>query len=190
MHNTDSMNLQKMDLQQVDLQKIDLQKIISQLSVRLAFNQLKIVTVESCTGGGIGKALTDLAGSSEWFAGGLITYTNESKHRLAKVPLDQIQHYGAVSTQVVEYMAIGAMQYFDDCVSVAVSGIAGPGGGSEEKPIGTVCIATCLPDGLDNKKHHTNAKCYHFDGDRTAIREQSIKQALLMVLQTTEKKGN
>lgn len=157
-----------------------MQKLVSQLSVRLIFKQLKVATVESCTGGWIGKTLTDQAGSSDWFAGGLITYTNDSKHKLANVPLELIEKYGAVSLQVVEAMALGAHNYFEDCVSVAVSGVAGPGGGSEQKPVGTVCIATCL-------NQRTNAKCYHFDGDRNQVRRQTVKQALIMLMDALER---
>ena len=152
-----------------------MQKLVSQLSVRLIFKQLKVITVESCTAGGIGKALTEQAGSSQWFAGGLITYTNESKNRLAKVPVEMIDAHGAVSTQVAESMSLGVHEYFDNCISVAVTGIAGPDGGSDAKPVGTVCIATCY-------KNQTNVKKFEFEGNRGAVREQSIKQALLMLL--------
>ncbi len=154
-----------------------MQKLVSQLSVRLIFKQLKVVTVESCTAGAIGKALTEQAGSSQWFAGGLITYTNESKHRLAKVPVELIEKHGAVSIQVAESMSYGVHDYFDNCVSVAVTGVAGPDGGSETKPVGTVCIATCY-------KNHTNVKKFSFDGNRTSVREQTIEQALKMILNT------
>jgi len=152
-----------------------MQKLVSQLSVRLIFKQLKVITVESCTGGGIGKTLTEQAGSSQWFAGGLITYTNESKQRLAKVPIELIEQHGAVSIHVAEAMSIGVHEYFDNCVSVAVTGIAGPDGGSKEKPVGTVCIATCY-------KRKTNVKKFCFNGNRASVREQTIKQALTMIL--------
>ncbi|TQV84408.1 CinA family protein [Aliikangiella coralliicola] len=152
-----------------------MQKLVSQLSVRLIFKQLKVATVESCTGGWIGKILTDQAGSSEWFAGGLITYTNESKSQLADVPTALLDKYGAVSVEVAEAMAAGAQKHFPDCVSVAVSGVAGPGGGSKDKPVGTVCIATSL-NGVNN------ARRYQFDGDRNQVRRETVKQALQMVL--------
>lgn len=153
--------------------------LVSQLSTRLIFNQLKIVTVESCTGGWIGKVLTDEAGSSQWFAGGLITYTNQSKSQLVDVDPQLINKYGAVSLQVADAMALGVLKYFADCISVAVTGIAGPGGGTENKPVGTVCIAV----GLNGK---SNAKKFHFDGDREAIRKATIQQALQLVLDTLE----
>ncbi|WP_196138049.1 CinA family protein [Aliikangiella sp. G2MR2-5] len=156
-----------------------MQKLVSQLSVRLLFKQLRVVTVESCTGGWIGKALTDQAGSSNWFAGGLITYSNESKTRLAGVPAELIDQHGAVSLEVVEAMARGAHQHFDKVITVAVSGIAGPDGGSREKPVGTVCIATCVNDKVI-------AKQYLFEGNRNQVREQTVEKALEMVLSAIE----
>ena len=152
-----------------------MQKLVSQLSVRLIFRQLKIITVESCTGGGIGQVLTEQAGSSEWFAGGLITYTNDSKNLLAKVPKKLIKNFGAVSPQVAESMSEGVHHYFDHCISVAVTGVAGPGGGSAEKPVGTVCIATYL-------NNNSSVKKFLFKGNRNEIRNQTIEQALKMVL--------
>ncbi len=158
-----------------------LKQLVLQLAETLIAKQLKVVTVESCTGGLIGKVLTDRAGSSQWFAGGLITYTNESKHRLAKVPMEYFQDYGAVSTQVVEAMAIGALSSFDNCISVAVSGVAGPDGGSEDKPVGTVCIATGLKE--KGGEYKVNAERYYFEGTRKSIRKQAVKQALRMIFE-------
>lgn len=154
-----------------------MQKIVSQLSVRLIFKQLKVATVESCTGGWIGKALTDLAGSSDWFAGGLITYTNASKSALVEVPESVLEKYGAVSLEVADAMASGAQKHFPGCVTVAVTGIAGPGGGSDNKPVGTVCIATCLNGSV-------NARKFQFDGNRNDVRLATVEQALRMVLET------
>ncbi len=158
----------------------NIQSLVSKLSVRLIFKRLKAITVESCTGGLIGKVLTDPAGSSEWFAGGLITYTNESKTQLAAVPPSHFDDYGAVSVEVVDAMARGAHQHFMQCVSVAVSGVAGPGGGSEDKPVGTVCIATCVNDKVDARK-------YFFSGGRQVVRLKTVEQALLLLLSTVEK---
>jgi len=162
-----------------------MQKLVSQLSVRLIFKQLKVATVESCTGGWIGKALTDQAGSSQWYAGGLVTYSNQSKQRLVNVPADLLDKYGAVSSQVAEAMALGAQQYFDHCVSVAVTGIAGPDGGSSAKPVGTVFIATGMQRA--GAEQNTDVKQYHFKGDREAVRRQTVEQALLMLMETVER---
>lgn len=148
---------------------------MEQLSPVLISKQLKVVTVESCTAGWIGKALTDLAGSSQWFDGGLITYSNESKHHLVDVSYDLLETHGAVSLPVVKAMAQGAQKHFKGCISVAVSGVAGPDGGSKEKPVGTVCIATCL----DNSVH---IKQFRFKGNRDKVRQQTVEQALQMVL--------
>ena len=158
-----------------------MQKLVSQLSVRLIFKQLKVSTVESCTGGWIGKALTDQAGSSQWFAGGLITYTNESKTHLVAVSPDTLAKYGAVSLEVADAMARGAQQHFPGTVSVAVTGVAGPDGGSAEKPVGTVCIATFC-------KGKVNARKYQFTGNRDNIREATVRQALQMVMETIDRK--
>jgi nicotinamide-nucleotide amidase len=157
-----------------------MQKLVSQLSVRLIFKQLKVSTVESCTGGWIGKTLTDQAGSSQWFDGGLITYSNESKTQLAAVPASLIAKYGAVSLEVADAMARGAQLHFPGTISVAVTGVAGPDGGSAEKPVGTVCIATCC-------KGKVNARKFHFDGNRDTIRDATVRQALQMVLEAIER---
>ncbi|MGX5174064.1 CinA family protein [Aliikangiella sp. IMCC44653] len=157
----------------------NIQSLVSTLSVRLIFKQLKVVTVESCTGGWIGKALTDPPGSSDWFNGGFITYSNESKTQLVGVPTTLIQKYGAVSLEVAEAMAQGGLKNFSDSISVAVSGVAGPGGGSQEKPVGTVCICTSL-------KGKSNARRFLFSGDREAIRRQTVEQALTMLLDAIE----
>src|SRR5690606_11775962 len=104
---------------------------------------LRVVTAESCTGGGIASALTDVAGSSGWFECGFVTYSNEAKIRYLNVPPGIIEQHGAVSEETVRAMVIGAVNNSlgDVAVAVAVSGIAGPGGGSPEKPVGTVWFA-------------------------------------------------
>ncbi len=153
-----------------------LQTLVSQLSVCLISKKLKAITVESCTAGWIGKVLTDQSGSSDWFAGGLITYTNQSKIALASVSEKLIQQKGAVSVEVAAAMAQGVHRYFTQCVSVAVSGVAGPGGGSEDKPVGTVCIATCLNNQICTHR-------FHFSGNRELVRAKTVKQALTMLLQ-------
>lgn len=156
-----------------------MQNIVIRLAKLLAARSARVVTVESCTGGWIGKTLTDLSGSSDWFAGGLITYTNQSKVRLAGVPARLIEQNGAVSIPVAEAMAAGGLDQFENCISVAVSGIAGPGGGSVEKPVGTVCIATCYENLI-------NSRSFLFSGDREQVRLDTVKQALLMLIDTLE----
>lgn len=155
--------------------RTQMQKLVKKLSEQLQQAQSKVVTVESCTGGWIGKILTDQAGSSEWFSGGLITYSNESKIRLLNIPAALLEERGAVSTEVAAAMAMGVHQYFNHCISIAVSGIAGPGGGSNEKPVGTVCIATGFAKNVTTKR-------FLFEGDREQVRYETVRQAIIMAL--------
>jgi len=157
--------------------------LVSKLSVRLIFKQIKLVTVESCTGGMIGKTLTDLSGSSGWYEGGFITYSNQSKTSLVNVAADLIENCGAVSEEVAESMAKGALQHFPDCVSVAVTGIAGPGGGSDEKPVGTVCIAC-------QYKQESKVRKFAFKGNRDDIRNETVKESIELLLSMKLDKGN
>ncbi len=157
-----------------------MQSLVSKLAEKLISQKLKVVTVESCTAGLIAKTLTDKSGSSAWFSGGLITYSNESKTRLAQVPKELIESNGAVSKEVVEAMSLGAFNHFENCISVAVSGVAGPDGGSEDKPVGTVWIATRLAQKVNSQR-------YLFKGDRIRVREQTVKMALIMLLDMLEK---
>ncbi len=133
------------------------------------------MTVESCTGGWIGKTITDVAGSSEWYEGGFVTYSNQAKNQMVKVPLPLIDKYGAVSIEVAEAMAKGCSGYFPDNVSVAVTGVAGPGGGTSLKPVGTVCIACFFKDEIKTRK-------FHFDGNRDEIRKQTVTEAINLLL--------
>ncbi len=149
---------------------------IKQLAQILKKHQMQACTVESCTGGGIGKALTAVSGSSQWFSGGLITYSNQSKTQLANVPVELINNFGAVSKEVVTAMAKGALAHFSDSISIAVSGVAGPGGGSKSKPVGTVWIGCAT-------KIHSNEYCvstqhFLFAGNRDSIRQQTIEEAI------------
>lgn len=135
-----------------------------------------ITTAESCTGGGLAVALTAVPGSSRWFEGGFVTYSNRLKSQLLAVPPSLLEQYGAVSEAVVAAMVEGALQAAGAQLGVAISGIAGPGGGTPEKPVGTVCIAV---GGLSSKRILT---C-NFSGDRNTVRERSVVQALEMLLQ-------
>ena len=132
----------------------------------------RLATVESCTGGWICQVVTSLAGSSDWFECGLVTYSNTSKAALVGVPGSLISSYGAVSAQVAEAMVSGALERTDASVAVSVTGIAGPGGGSEEKPVGTVFMAWQFPGGAAVSER------FHFHGDREEVRRQSVATAL------------
>ena len=130
-----------------------------------------LATAESCTGGLISAACTDLAGSSDWFERGFVTYSNAAKSELLGVPAALIDQHGAVSEAVALAMAEGAVRHSHAQVSVAVTGVAGPGGGSAAKPVGTVWVAWCVGG-------RTDAQCLHLDGDRAAVRAQTVQHAL------------
>ncbi len=135
-----------------------------------------LATAESCTGGLVAKMVTDVAGSSGWFDRAFITYTNEAKHEMLGVPIDVISENGAVSEPVVREMAAGALASSHAQISVAISGVAGPGGGSEEKPVGTVWFAWAFGD------DECLAERVHFAGDRESIREQAALHAMRRII--------
>lgn len=133
---------------------------------------LKVTTAESCTGGWIAKTITDIPGSSAWFERGFVTYSNSAKIEMLGVSADLIECFGAVSEECVIAMAEGALRAARNDVAVAVSGIAGPDGGSAEKPVGTVWFGFAGMDG------RTNALCRVLPGDREAIRRAAVDVAL------------
>ena len=148
---------------------MDRLQILERLSRLLMTHELMLVTAESCTGGGVAAACTDLAGSSGWFEHGVVSYSNTAKQQLLGVSDSVLQQYGAVSEQTVQAMVAGAAS--DRQVALAVSGIAGPGGGSEHKPVGTVWFA--WGDAMTQE-----SRCHLFFGDRVAVREQAVDYAL------------
>jgi nicotinamide-nucleotide amidase len=131
-----------------------------------------LATAESCTGGLIAGALTDIAGSSKVVDRGFVTYTNIAKTEMLRVPASLLHAHGAVSPEVAVAMAVGALSRSRADVTVAVTGIAGPGGGSEEKPVGRVYVATAVRGG------DARAKEYTFSGDRDAVRMATVQAAL------------
>ena len=135
----------------------------------------KLTTAESCTGGGIAEAITAIAGSSQWFEYGYITYANKAKEQLLNVDQQALDSYGAVSEEVVEQMAVGALKSSGADYAIAVTGIAGPDGGMEHKPLGTVWICWLTPE-------ITRVEKYQLQGDRQAIRQQVIKISLQELL--------
>jgi nicotinamide-nucleotide amidase len=144
---------------------------VRRLAALLLENQWRLATAESCTGGLIAAACTDLAGSSEWFERGFVTYSNAAKTDMLGVPVQQIATHGAVSEAIARAMALGALQQSPAQVSVAVTGVAGPSGGSAAKPVGTVWFAWGLPSGI-------YAEVQHFPGDRAAVRAATVVHAL------------
>ncbi len=140
---------------------------------------LRAAAAESCTGGWIAKAITDVPGSSDCFTCGLVTYSDRAKTRLLGVDAGLIEAHGAVSEPVVRAMVTGTLALTGADVAVAVSGVAGPGGGSAEKPVGTVCVAWAGPD------RAVNSRRLLFAGDRERIRRLTVRQALLQLLDVT-----
>lgn len=156
---------------------IRIQVLAQELGALLAPQGLAVVTAESCTAGGVAYAITSVPGSSAWFDRGMIVYADEAKQRMLGVPAAYLRDYGAVSEPVARAMALGALQHSAAQLAVAVTGIAGPDGGSAGKPVGTVCFAWALqrdPSALARAQAATR----HFPGDRAAVRTQSIIAAL------------
>jgi nicotinamide-nucleotide amidase len=133
---------------------------------------LRLAVAESCTGGWLAKVATDLAGSSAWLDRGFVVYSNLAKQEMLGVRAETLAAQGAVSEAVVAEMALGVLGRSQAQVAVAISGVAGPGGGSSEKPVGTVCIAWAWPEGRIESRH------FHFDGDRDAVRRRSVQAAI------------
>ncbi len=153
-----------------------LEPALRQLATTLKSRKLMLATAESCTGGMIAAACTDLAGSSEWFERGFVSYSNAAKTDLLGVPGMLILLHGAVSEPVARAMATGAVLRSQAQVSVAVTGVAGPGGGTEAKPVGTVWFAWQVDGAL-----HSEVK--HFKGDRATVRSETLRHAVLRLVE-------
>ena len=149
-----------------------LARLIETLAAALTARGWLLATAESCTGGWIAKCCTDLAGSSDWFERGFVTYSNRAKCELLGVSTDLLERDGAVSEAVARAMAAGARQRAGVDVALAVTGIAGPEGGSPDKPVGTVWFGWALTG------DETAAECRVFAGDRDAVRRQTVAHAL------------
>lgn len=149
--------------------------ICAQLAQRLLARNWMMATAESCTGGLIGGTCTDLSGSSAWFDCGFITYSYEAKTAMLGVDPALLQRHGAVSEEVASAMAIGAIAKSRARAAVAVTGVAGPAGGSKEKPVGTVWFCWNIDGAL-------STECRRFDGDRAAVRAATVHHALSQLL--------
>lgn len=153
---------------------MDLHEKLSQKLGRLLLeNHHCLASAESCTGGGVATAITEISGSSQWFDRAFVTYSNEAKIEMLNVQGATLEQHGAVSEETVIEMVQGALKASRATLAVSISGIAGPGGGSEAKPVGTVCFAWASLDGW--KKVET----MHFLGDRAQVREQAVYHALI-----------
>ncbi len=150
--------------------------LAEQVGAALKAQGMMLATAESCTGGGIAEAITDISGSSSWFERGFVTYANAAKVEMLGVRQSTLEAHGAVSEATVREMAAGALQHSHAQIAVAVSGIAGPTGGTPEKPVGTVWFGWALRGG------EVHARLHHLSGDRAAVREQSVRIALHGVL--------
>ena len=149
-----------------------LQALSAQIGEKLKQQNATVTCAESCTGGWIAKVFTDISGSSAWFERGFVTYSNDAKQQLVGVQATSLEQYGAVSEAVVREMAQGARQAAQADYAISVSGIAGPDGGSVEKPVGTVWF------GFAGPHEKTLTFQQHFAGDREAVRRQSVAWAL------------
>lgn len=150
----------------------DTQALSYRLGEELKAHKLVLTTAESCTGGGVASAITDIAGSSAWFDRAFVTYSNQAKQTMIGVNLTTLDRFGAVSEETVMEMASGALERSLASVSIAISGIAGPEGGSADKPVGTVCFAWLIAQ----QWQYVETK--HFSGDRAQVRSQAVYHAL------------
>ncbi len=144
---------------------------MERLVAALKRHQYTLGTAESCTGGLVGKLLTDIAGSSSFYKGGIISYSNEVKEACLGVSHDSLLTYGAVSEVVAKEMAEGARRCLNTDIAISTTGIAGPGGATETKPVGLVYMAVASPS-------NTEVFCHHFSGDRDAVRHEAAKAIL------------
>ena len=147
-----------------------------QLGECLFAKQLRLASAESCTGGLVASSINAIAGSSQWFERGFITYSNAAKQEMLDVQARSIQRWGAVSEQVAREMALGALQHSHANISVAITGIAGPSGGTADKPVGTVWFAWA---GIDREPH---SECQQWQGDRVSIQQQATCHALQYIV--------
>jgi nicotinamide-nucleotide amidase len=159
--------------------------IVHQLAIRagnkLRDERLMLATAESCTGGMVAAAITDISGSSGWFERGFVTYSNQAKTEMIGVPADMIDKHGAVSEPVAKAMAEGALRNSRAQVALAITGVAGPGGGTESKPVGMVSFAW-------SNRLHTSVETLQFKGDRKQVRTQAAVHALRGLLDLLERR--
>ena len=158
-------------------EQASIEELVKQLAAKLTEKGWMLATAESCTGGMIAAACTDLAGSSQWFDRGFVTYSNEAKTEMLGVPAELIAKHGAVSEEVVRAMAEGAIRHSRAQVSIAVTGVAGPGGGSVEKPVGTVWVGWCVGRSIHSMP-------LNLQSTRAQIRKETASHALKTLLTT------
>jgi nicotinamide-nucleotide amidase len=157
----------------------ELQRLATKVGAYLLDSERRLVTAESCTGGWIGKVLTDVPGSSRWYLGGVISYSNTLKQSLLGVLPSTLARHGAVSGETAREMAIGALETLGGHIAIAVTGIAGPDGAQPDKPVGTVWFGWAWHAG---DAIETRLQIETFAGDREAVRRQSVARALTGLL--------
>lgn len=164
--------------------------LLARLAEGLVRRNKRVATAESCTGGGVACAMTDMAGSSRWFERGFVSYSNEAKTEQLSVPAETIAQFGAVSEEVAAAMATGALRHSRADFGVAVTGIAGPDGGSADKPVGTVCFGWSRRGGAGEGEGagagETKTRRVLLAGNRREVREQSVETALQGLLELVE----
>lgn len=152
-------------------------ELAERVGERLLEAKQTLVTAESCTGGWVAQVVTSVAGSSAWFERGFVTYSNDAKHEALGVPRDVLRKHGAVSEETARAMALGALAHSRATLALSITGIAGPGGGSAEKPVGTVCF------GWAARGRDPVTQTRLFGGDRESVRRQSVIHALERALE-------
>ena len=151
-------------------------ELAQRIGRRLKASRQRLVTAESCTGGWAAQVVTSVAGSSEWFERGFVTYSNDAKQESLGVPAEVLKKFGAVSEETAREMALGALARSKGTIALSVTGVAGPTGGSAAKPVGTVCFAWAV-------KSSARSETRHFAGDRESVRRQSVIRALEGVIE-------
>lgn len=152
----------------------DTEALAGRVAERLADRRLRLAVAESCTGGLLSARLTDRPGASRYLTAGLVTYSNDAKERLLGVPPETLAAYGAVSEQTVRAMTAGALRAADADAAMAITGVAGPDGGTADKPVGTVWVGAAVGDRMEAERHR-------FDGDRAAVRTASVQACLALM---------
>ena len=153
-----------------------MEDLAQKIGRRLKASRQRLVTAESCTGGWAAQVVTSVAGSSEWFERGYVTYSNDAKQEALGVPAELLKKFGAVSEETAREMALGALSRSKGTVALSITGVAGPTGGSASKPVGTVCFAWTAGGSIRSETRH-------FDGDRESVRRQSVIRALEGVIE-------
>ena len=151
--------------------------LAKRIGERLKTSHQKLVTAESCTGGWAAQVVTSVAGSSQWFERGFVTYSNEAKQESLGVPSEILKKHGAVSEETAREMALGALRHSKGTLALSITGVAGPAGGSASKPVGTVCFGWAAK-GPAGSAAPARSETRHFSGDRESVRRQSVIHAL------------